>query len=1320
MNIADINFLILRNGLITTSETTINIDDVSFSNTSGNDACDVGLTSTSYVLSTFGVDSAIVDCNATTFHSGTKSVELTSAAGGISQSWGIGGKLQLDSNIDISSANTVRYWVWSNQAVAMDVKLELVDGVGGIWTQNTNVVSLSAGNGVWTEVVAALDTTINLNDINSISILILRNSAVTSSATTVYVDDIAFSNENSLDACDIGLSSSNYGLSTFGEDSFMFDCDTAVVHGGTKSVELSSANSGITTSWGIGGMVDLDSPIDLSANNTVRYWVRSNQAVAMDVKIELVDGNNTIWSQVTDIVSLSEIDGVWTEVAVSLGTNIDLTNVTAINFLILRNTATTNTATTIYVDDISFTHETNVDSCDVGLSSSSYSLLTFGNDSFSFDCDSTTFRSGSGGVTLKSAPTGIQSGFGIGGSLQLQSNLDISAFNTVHYWVKSNENSDMTIGIELLDSFGTTWSQTAELFSLTEINGIWTEVIVNIDTSIDLSNITEIHFLIRRNSLLTGIQTIVNIDDISFANDYVYPDVFEQTLPTGNASYSIYTSGEENLTYRKEISDKLTGSSALEFTADSGLTNWGAGAFTKFDTSQDASSLTKIRYSIKSLTNVANVDIALELFLGHDGFNDSSWVQTASIVSLQDVYNQPYQEIVLPMNLENFERTSPNDGSLFEHSHVKEIGILLLIQNLGTQVTEKCSILVDKIEFTDVDVLLQVSSNIPAQLPPTPVDTLISEFTGGTSSRLGIYVADQNSEWLHLAHALKNFGVPVKLHTVLSTAINHDVLMVYPEISSVILSSSDISTLTTYVNEGGTLLGIQVQDAMQAVFGINDYYAMTDLPFSDIREAKLNINVPEITSEFTDEREKRINLWDNGSSVLFPSYGYDVSTLGSETIMAIYDNLLDGDDIGNKAAIIKNTSGLGQTFAFGWDLGQFARRGYRRGMGRDYINAYDPSVDTFYRIVKNIYEEHEVNAVTIWPVADNKDVNILYTHDIDAQSSNVNARDFGDLELNQGTKGTYFWQTKYLTDERDQKFFNQDAIDSINILQGQGMEIGSHSVAHSFTFAVFDLGTGDSQFPGYQPFNAEDLTEPSGFRTDGGTVLGEMRISKFLLEHFLSNYTVRSFRPGHLLYPVRLNESLQATGFEFESTTTAADTMTHIPHLTFALAAGSVRDLLDIVEIPITWEDELKNPMNAPQFMVESRDIVKRIAPYGGTFNVLIHPNILDHKLEYQRELTEFFDPGNELDYIVPHYVTMSELGQWWLARNYVDLDVSINGIEATLHIETRDAIDGLTINVGSSWTLNDIDPNLTQTGSRLVIGSLTSGQILDIHFYTN
>jgi hypothetical protein len=85
--------------------------------------------------------------------------------------------------------------------------------------------------------------------------------------------------------------------------------------------------------------------------------------------------------------------------------------------------------------------------------------------------------------------------------------------------------------------------------------------------------------------------------------------------------------------------------------------------------------------------------------------------------------------------------------------------------------------------------------------------------------------------------------------------------------------------------------------------------------------------------------------------------------------------------------------------------------------------------------------------------------------------------------------------------------------------------------------------------------------------TSNGTILGELRVSKFLLEHF-SEQGLMSFRPGELSNPVALPQALQAAGYRYSSSTTANNSLTHLP---YQLNYDRLNDTeMDVFEFPVT------------------------------------------------------------------------------------------------------------------------------------------------------
>lgn len=97
--------------------------------------------------------------------------------------------------------------------------------------------------------------------------------------------------------------------------------------------------------------------------------------------------------------------------------------------------------------------------------------------------------------------------------------------------------------------------------------------------------------------------------------------------------------------------------------------------------------------------------------------------------------------------------------------------------------------------------------------------------------------------------------------------------------------------------------------------------------------------------------------------------------------------------------------------------------------------------------------------------------------------------------------------------------------------------------------------------------------------------------------------------------------------------------------------------------------------------VLQAVELAHAIARYVGCFVVLIHPNVLDRKLEFEKRFVEAVKP-------FAWFGSVSQFGQWWAARNEVAVDVSVNGARYVLTLYVPTPMAGLTIEVPSGWTL--------------------------------
>lgn len=331
--------------------------------------------------------------------------------------------------------------------------------------------------------------------------------------------------------------------------------------------------------------------------------------------------------------------------------------------------------------------------------------------------------------------------------------------------------------------------------------------------------------------------------------------------------------------------------------------------------------------------------------------------------------------------------------------------------------------------------------------------------------------------------------------------------------------------------------------------------------------------------------------------------------------------------------IVQRAIGSGWAVAMGLDIGYALWWGQAlraEGFSGSFNNRFVPGTDTLLLLLEALYRRGEPLAVTVDPTPNGKTMTVLLTHDVDAQTSMRNALDFAGRERQAGVRGTFFIQTKYMRDFNDDVFLTEEWGTDMNTLASMGMEIGSHTVAHSKVFDQFPLGTGTERYPEYRPIVTGRLS------ATGGTVLGELRISKFLLEALVPGVVVRSFRAGELAYPLALLQALEVTGYRYDSTATANTALIHLP---YRLTRDRMQvSEVDVYEFRVTIKDEELSLLG--ERLPDALHVAERLALYGGVLTVLIHPNILDHKLRFETELIDALKSNAWIG-------ALDEFGEW-------------------------------------------------------------------------
>lgn len=350
-------------------------------------------------------------------------------------------------------------------------------------------------------------------------------------------------------------------------------------------------------------------------------------------------------------------------------------------------------------------------------------------------------------------------------------------------------------------------------------------------------------------------------------------------------------------------------------------------------------------------------------------------------------------------------------------------------------------------------------------------------------------------------------------------------------------------------------------------------------------------------------------------------------------------------------------------------------------------------MDVWLRWLRALYIQNEPLAVTLGTVPDGKSLAAVVTFDVDYVQSMEHLMAYRDSLRQVQVPATFFIQTKYYRDFQDEGFFNDRTLEAVAERQRAGMEIASHSVSHSDMYASVPLGDGSETYPDDQP-----RVKAQG-DTRNATVLGELRVSKFLLEQLFDTPVV-SFRPGYLATPPSLPQTMEASGYRFGSSATAGNVTTHLPYRSNHDRMYA-RDTT-VFEFPIAIEDEIPPKMDLR--VDEAVDLAQQLSRYGGSFVILVHPNQLDHKYRFLEAVIPRLQP-------LAWFGTQGQLGRWWATRDQLQVDVRRNKKSTIVTVVSAGQIDGLTLQLppGTSVKAPESVGELLD-GNRLLIRQILAG----------
>ena len=310
-------------------------------------------------------------------------------------------------------------------------------------------------------------------------------------------------------------------------------------------------------------------------------------------------------------------------------------------------------------------------------------------------------------------------------------------------------------------------------------------------------------------------------------------------------------------------------------------------------------------------------------------------------------------------------------------------------------------------------------------------------FEQGSESRLAVLLTDDNSYWLDLIHGLKAAGIPFIVTKDYRKALKHKLVLVYP--STIGLPENETAALAEFPKQGGTLVvqGL-IAKPLNGVFGLSQSKPINNVKLSTIqfnRDTALihNFQYPEQKSLRVGDAKHR-------------TFANAVYVKPRRAPLAVFEN--------NQPAIIENDYQNGHAYALGLDLGRFFAIGYSRRqwgnqtISKEYVNAYEPHIDSLLQLIQNIYRQSQTNAVTLSPVPHGKKLTVIFTFDNDSAAAIASMGTYKDILAANDLKGTFFILTKYISDDDDFAFFTRKNLPFIQALVDAGMEVSSEGVSH--------------------------------------------------------------------------------------------------------------------------------------------------------------------------------------------------------------------------------------------------------------------------------
>ena len=500
--------------------------------------------------------------------------------------------------------------------------------------------------------------------------------------------------------------------------------------------------------------------------------------------------------------------------------------------------------------------------------------------------------------------------------------------------------------------------------------------------------------------------------------------------------------------------------------------------------------------------------------------------------------------------------------------------------------------------------------------------------------------------------SLQTMGIPFFATHDLDAALRHRLIFIYPSVDHNSFSEAEAARLIAFVADGGSVFAQNVfWGGLKPIFGFDGFTP------SRTRH-QLSFQGQDKVLLYLDQLEERhIQLGSPELKEVIWSNGYKAAP--GAMVLAEFE---DGS-----AAMLQKDTGKGHAYLIGVSLEDVVLRPQQNRdyeAQRVYANGFEPAGDVWPLLLRAFYEAYSPIGLRLHTIPNGKRSVLMLSHDVDWEYSIGPVLELTELERAAGAASTFFVQTKYSDDVNSRAFFYGANLGTLRRAQAAGADIGSHTIIHTLDFNLLSLGTGEETYADYRP------RATIWSNSYHATTLGEVCVSKSLLDGNLARQKTIFFRAGHLSVPPYLPEALQRCGYDFDSSFTANDVMTNFPYRLY-LDLG-MTESAEIFEFPVTIEDEQKPPLR--DRIGSALRIITANADNGAPNAVLIHSNNSGEKWETEKKLLSALPK----DIAVTNMTTFAD---FWKARDQVRWQYAAlpdGSVRVQLTIPSR--ISGLTL----------------------------------------